>query len=260
MAARRPGTLDPLVEMTGVSHKCMIPINGKPLLERVVDSLLKSGSINKIYVCIDEGNVIRSSQILSELIDKGVIIISPAEANLADSVLAVARNIPAEEWPVIITTGDNALHTPEIIADFVRGIEQEETDVALGITREEDVAPTIPDSGLAYHRLKDGGFSSCNLYAINQNALDSVNIFRSGGQFGKKHWRILKSFGLGSFILYKFKLVTIDGLIRRIGKGFGIKVIPVFLPYDYGPIDVDNAFSFKLSERILKDREGDLTA
>ncbi len=255
MAARRPGTLDPLVEMTGVSHKCMIPINGKPLLERVVDSLLNSGSINKIYVCIDDGSVVRSSQILSDLIDKGQLVITPARANLADSVLAAAKHIPDQEWPIIITTGDNALHTPEIIADFVRGIEQEDSDVALGITREEDVAPTIPDSGLAYHRLKDGGFSSCNLYALQPNALETVNIFRSGGQFGKKHWRILKSFGLTSFILYKFKLISIDGLIRRIGKGFGIKVIPVFLPYDYGPIDVDNPSSFKLSERILKARE-----
>jgi GTP:adenosylcobinamide-phosphate guanylyltransferase len=255
MAARRPGSLDPLVEMTGVSHKCMIPINGKPLLDRVVDSLLKSGSIQKIYISIDDGKVVHSSQFLSELIDKGIVVITPAEANLADSVLASARDIPEQEWPIIITTGDNALHTPEIIADFVRGIEQEDSDVALGITREEDVAPTIPDSGLAYHRLKDGGFSSCNLYAIHHNALDTVNIFRSGGQFGKKHWRILKSFGLTSFLLYKLKLLTINGLIRRIGRGFGIKVIPVFLPYDYGPIDVDNPFSFKLSERLLKERE-----
>ena len=256
MAARRPGTLDPLVEMTGVSHKCMIPINGKPLLERVVESLLGSGRIAKIYISIDEGSVIRSSQILSDLLDKGVLVISPAEANLADSVLAAAGTIPSTEWPVIITTGDNALHTPEIIVDFVRGMEQEEADVALGITREEDVAPSIPDSGLAYHRLKDGGFSSCNLYSIRYNALDTVNVFRSGGQFGKKHWRILKSFGLISFLLYKTKLITIDGLIRRIGKGFGIKVIPVYLPYDYGPIDVDNPSSFKLSERLLIQREG----
>jgi hypothetical protein len=52
------------------------------------------------------------------------------------------------------------------------------------------------------------------------------------------------------------KWITIDGMVRRIGKGFGVKVAAVFLPYDFGPIDVDDQNSFDISEKLLRRREG----
>ena len=39
-------------------------------------------------------------------------------------------------------------------------------------------------------------------------------------------------------------------------KGFGVKVAAVFLPYDFGPIDVDDQNSFDISEKLLRKREG----
>jgi GTP:adenosylcobinamide-phosphate guanylyltransferase len=257
LAARRPGVLEPLARAAGVTHKCMIPVHGKAMLERVVGALLDSTCCKHIYVCIDQPEVLETNAKLSGWLAEGLLTTIPAEGNLADSVLAAARVIPDEDWPIMITTGDNALHTPEIIRDFITGAQSAGAEVVLGITREEVVIAGIPEAGKSFHRVKDGGFSSCNLYALaSKKALKAVNVFRGGGQFAKKHWRIFKAFGLMPFLLYKFKLVSIEQIIRRIGRGFGISVAPVFLPYDYGPIDIDDQVSFDLSERILKQREG----
>jgi GTP:adenosylcobinamide-phosphate guanylyltransferase len=257
MAARRPGILDPLAKAAGVTHKCMVPVYGKPMLERVVSAMLDSGSCKHIYISIDQPEVMQTSANLSEWLANGLITTVDAGNNLTDSVLAAAARIPDENWPVLISTADNALHTPDIIRDFVNGAEARATDVALGITREEVVIATLPDAVKAFHRVKDGGFSSCNLYALrNRKALKTVEVFRGGGQFGKRHWRIFKAFGLLSFIMYKFKLISIEGIVRRVGKGFGVSVAPVFLPYDFGPIDVDDQNSFDLSEKLLRQREG----
>lgn len=259
LAARRPGILDPLAKAAGVSHKCMITLNGKIMLERVVGALLDSNSCKHVYISIDQPEVLQASTLLTEWLTSGKASTVAARDNLTDSVLAAAEDIPDTAWPLLITTGDNALHTPEIIRDFVAGAETRQTDVALGITREEVVTASLPDAVKAFHRVKDGGFSSCNLYALrNRHALKTVKVFRGGGQFGKRHWRILKAFGPISFILYKFKLITIEGIVRRIGKGFGVSVAPVFLPYAYGPIDVDDQNSFDLSEKLLKQREDDV--
>ncbi|MEX2353150.1 MAG: nucleotidyltransferase family protein [Gammaproteobacteria bacterium] len=257
LAAKRPGILDPLAKAAGVSHKCMITLNGKIMLERVVAALLDSNSCKHVYISIDQAEVLQQSARLSEWLVNGSVSTVAARDNLTDSVLAAAEHLPEEAWPLLITTADNALHTPEIIRDFVTGAEARATDVALGITREEVVTATLPDAVKAFHRVKDGGFSSCNLYALrNKQALKTVTVFRGGGQFGKRHWRILKAFGPLSFILYKFKLITIEGIVRRVGKGFGVSVAPVFLPYAYGPIDVDDQNSFEITEKLLKQREG----
>jgi len=257
LAARRPGILDPLARAAGVSHKCMVPIHGKAMLERVVGALLDSGCCKHVYICIDQPEALKSNVKLTGWLADRLLTTVPAVGNLADSVVSVAEKIPDQDWPILISTGDNATHTPEIIRDFATGSLRTGAEVTLGITREEVVIATIPEAGKAFHRVKDGGFSSCNLYALSsKRALKTVEVFRGGGQFGKRHRRILKSFGLVPFILYKLKLVTIEGIAHRIGKGFGVSVAPVFLPYDYGPIDVDDQVSFDLTEKILKKREG----
>jgi len=256
MAARRPGVTDPLCAMGDVSHKCMLHIHGQIMLERVIAALLDSGCVARVYVSIDDAAVLRDGERLRDWLAAGTVQAVAAEGNLADSVLAAARQIPDAGWPLLITTGDNALHTAELIRDFVQQGCAAAGDAALGLTRECDVTPEIPDSNLNWHWLRDGGFSSCNLYLLHsRKALSGVSIFRSGGQFGKKHWRILKAFGLLPFVLYKFKLTSTDRLIRRIGRNLGLRMHAVFLPYAYGPIDVDNPKSFALSERILAARE-----
>lgn len=257
LAARRPGILDPLAKAAGVTHKCMVPIHGRPMLERVIEAVLQSGRCKHVYVSIDEPQVLRSNPQIAGWLASGSVSTVAARSTLTDSVLAAATQIPDTDWPIMITTGDNALHTPDIVRDFIEGAQSNDADVCCGITREEVVVATLPEAAKAFHRLKDGGFSSCNLYSLkDRNALKTVEVFRGGGQFGKRHRRILKAFGLISFVLYKLKLITIDGMVRRLGKGFGLKVAAVFLPYDFGPIDVDDQNSFDISEKILRKREG----
>ena len=257
LAARRPGILDLLAKNAGVTHKCLVPINGRPMLERVIEAVLQSGRCRHVYVAIDEPGVLQSNPKIAGWLADGSVSTVAARSTLTDSVFAAADGIPDQNWPIMITTADNALHTPDIIRDFIDGAEDNGADVSCGITREEVVVATLPEAVKAFHRLKDGGFSSCNLYSLkDRNALKSVEVFRGGGQFGKRHRRILNAFGLVSFLLYKLKLVTIDDMFRRAGKGFGLKVAAVFLAYDFGPIDVDDQNSFDISEKLLKQREG----
>lgn len=256
LAAQRPGVPDPLTAGGPVSHKCMLTINGQIMLERVIEALLDSALCRHVYVSIDDSSVLREGARLREWMEAGRVSTLPAEGNLADSIYTAAQTIPDENWPLLITTGDNALHTPAVIRAFVAGALAEPCDAALGLTREEIVTAEIPDAGLHWHRLRDGGFSSCNLYLLhNRKSLAGVEIFRSGGQFGKKPCRILKACGVLPFLLYRFSLATTEGLFQRVSRNLGISLKPVFLPFSFGPIDVDNPRSFALSERILVQRE-----
>ncbi len=254
LAASRSGADDPVARLKNVSHKCLAPIDGVVMLERVVQTILDSGAFGQIYIAIENEDLLRTVPALARWLDDGVIRMAPCRNNLADSVLAAVEVMDAP-FPLFITTGDNALHTPQILRDFADQFAKLHGDVAAGFTTAAKVMEDYPQVGLAYHRLKDGGFSSCNLYALRSpKALKAVRIFEGGGQFGKRHWRIVKAFGLWSFVLYRFRLATLDELMQRIARNMGITADTIMLPYSYGPIDVDNIAFFEISEQALAKR------
>ncbi len=254
LAASRSGADDPVARLKGTSHKCLAPIDGVVMLERVIQTILDSEVLGQIYVSIENEDLLRSVPALEKWLTDGVIRMAPVRGNLADSVLAAAK-VMDPAFPMIITTGDNALHAPEILQDFVGQFLELKGDAAAGFTTAETVIADFPEVGLAYHRLKDGGYSSCNLYAFRSaKALEAVRIFEGGGQFGKRPMRIIKAFGISPFILYKFRLATLDQLLHGIARKLGITADIIMLPYSYGPIDVDNIQFFEISEKALKER------
>ena len=254
LAASRQGSEDSVARLQGKTHKCLVDLDGQPMIERVVDALRATGYFDRILVSIENADVLRELPRVAAWLDNGVVEVLPSRANLADSVIAAADTV-TDPLPLVITTGDNALHSPALISEFVGAFLDSVADVSMAFTAEDVVTRTIPDSGLAFHRLRDGGFSSCNLYAIrSQKGIEAAEVFRSGGQFGKRHWRILKSFGLLPFLLYKLKATTGANLVKRIGRNLGIDLEMIMLPYPEAPIDVDNPASFRLTERLLQAR------
>lgn len=254
MAASRKGVNDPVALLQNKSHKCLVEIDGQVMLERVLEALIDSGCFSRIYVSVEEENILRATPRMSAWVDEGRVAFVRSSGNLADSVLSAVDVIP-DPLPLIITTGDNALHTPELIRDFMTAFWTRDEDVALAFTRDDVVLRDYANSGLAFHMLKDGGYSACNLYALRrEKSLSAVRVFESGGQFGKRHKRILKAFGVTPFILYKLKLTGLEGLIKVIGRKLRVTIDPVLLQYPYGPIDVDNKNSFDITEETLRKR------
>lgn len=251
MAASRRGVDDPVAQLQGLSHKCLVKIDGQVMLERVLEALVDSHCFAKIHVSVDRADILRATPMMAAWVDEGRVVFIQSHGNLADSVLKAVAEID-NALPLVITTGDNALHTPEIVRDFVRDFHASSADGVVGFTSEEVVLQDYANSGLAFHRLKDGGFSSCNLYGLkNTKSLKAVKIFEGGGQFGKRHMRILKAFGVWPFVIYKLKLKGLSGLLDSIGRRMGLKVEVSWLDYPWGPIDVDHKHSFDLTEATL---------
>ena len=256
MAASRRGENDPVALLQNKSHKCLVEIDGQVMLERVVEVLIDSECFNRIYVSVESEDILRATPRMTAWLEEGRMSFVRSSGNLADSVLSAVDVIP-NPLPLIITTGDNALHTPELIRDFMRAFWTHDEDVSLAFTRDDVVLRDYGNSGLAFHMLKDGGYSACNLYALRrERSLSAVRVFETGGQFGKRHKRILKAFGVTPFIVYKLKLMGLHGLITLIGRKLRVTIDPVLLDYPFGPIDVDNKHSFDLTETTLRKRRG----
>lgn len=254
LAASR-GNQDPLAQAGGVSHKCFIDIAGQPMLRRVVEAVAQSGRVKKIIVQIEPESTEEAKKILAPLGLKNMVF-TPSSTSIGTSVAIAVEAFP-DCLPLIITTGDNALHTGEMVKFFCDALDSVTDDGALGLTPASYVMEKYPEGNRAFHRFRDGQFSSCNLYALlTPKAVSAAKIFNSGGQFGKKPKRLIGAFGLFAFLVYKSRMATLATMLRFLSGVLKMKTAPVVMPFAEGPIDVDRMVDWELANRIISEREG----
>ena len=252
LAASR-GNLDPLAQAGGVSHKCFIDIAGQPMLRRVVEAVMASGRIGRTIVAIEPESMAEAKQILADLPRAETIEYVASRENIGSSVSAVATR---ELLPLVITTGDNALHTPEMVRYFCDALDEVREDGAIGLTPAKYILEKYPEGNRAFHRFRDGAFSSCNIYALlTEKSLEAPRVFNSGGQFGKKPKRLIGAFGIFAFLLYKSRLFTLRTVLKALSRTVGVRTAPVLIPFAEGPIDVDRMQDWELANRIIRERE-----
>jgi hypothetical protein len=251
LAANRGGPQDPLAAAGGVSHKTFIDIAGEPMLRRVVRSVLDCGRVGRIIVSIEPGSMEEAREILAPLSAQDRISFTPSAHNIGASVTAAVGD-DTSLLPLIITTGDNALHTPELVRYYCDSLDEVEADGALGLTPASYVLEKYPEGNRAFHRFRDGAFSSCNLYAfLKPQAISGAKVFNSGGQFAKRPKRIIGAFGVVAFLLYKSRMLTLRAFLSILSRAIKVKTAPVLIPFAEGPIDVDRMQDWKLANRIL---------
>jgi CTP:molybdopterin cytidylyltransferase MocA len=253
LAASR-GNLDPLAQAGGVSHKCFIDIGGQPMLRRVVEAVAECGRVGRIVIAIEEDSIAEAKQLLAPIAGADAFVYVPSKANIGTSVTGAVEEIP-DALPLIVTTGDNALHTAEMVRFFCDALDDVTEDAALGLTPASYILEKYPEGNRAFHRFRDGAFSSCNLYALmTPRGVEGSKVFNSGGQFGKKPKRLIGAFGLAAFLLYKSRLVSIRTFLKFLSRAIGVKAAPVLMPFAEGPIDVDRMQDWELANRIVAAR------
>jgi len=256
LAASRLGPKDVVAQSQNVSHKCLITLDGMIMLERVVREVKRVKHIGRIFVSIENEELIDSVPALKEMRENGEIQFVQSHENLFLSIMGAAKDIDSP-FPLIITTADNALHTTEMVDHFCNELLSIKPDAAIAMTPASVILEAYPEGKRAFHTLKDGGWSSCNLYALmTEKALGATKAFEGGGQFGKNPQRILKAFGFIFMILYKYRLATSATMGKRLSKRWGIDLKLIRMPYADAPIDVDNLGDVALTEKILKARRG----
>jgi len=256
LAACRLGPQDSVSQTQNVSHKCLITLDGMIMLERVMKEIKGAKDIGRIFISIENEELIDSVPALKEMREKGEVKFVQSRENLFLSIMGAAEDID-DPFPLVITTADNALHTTEMIDHFCSELFTLNPDAAIAMTPAAVILDAYPEGKRAFHNLKDGGWSSCNLYALmTEKALASTRAFEGGGQFGKNPQRILKAFGFLFMVMYKFKLATITTIGKHLSRRWGIDLKLIIMPYADAPIDVDNPGDVKLTEKILKARRG----
>jgi GTP:adenosylcobinamide-phosphate guanylyltransferase len=248
LAAGR-GPNDPMAKAYGVSHKCALPVNGVPMLKRVVDTLRASRSIKTISVSIENAAVARAA--LSG--NSSDISIIPSENSAPLSAIVAIRKIAT--FPVLITTADHPLLTAEMVDYFCGQSEKNGADFSAGLAQAEVILAAYPQSIRTFFRFGTDRVSGCNLFAIrNENGLRILEKWQYLEAVRKKPWRLVAAFGPMALVRFLSGSLSLDGVFAIVSKRLGLTAKPILLPFAEAAIDVDKPPDLELAEAILRRR------
>lgn len=261
LAAQREGRLDPLAAEAGVSHKCLVPIGGRPLLAHVLEALGQVDGIERIRISVESGAEEKLRATLPELVSgsgtarsavEGRVAVEfvPAAATITDSVNAAAAGL---DGPFVVTTADNVLLTADAIRRVAARLHAGDDAVA-ALSRKEDVLSAHPQGQRRFYRFTDGAYSNCNLYGMSRAGLALAETYRSGGQFAKNPLRIAQAVGFLNLIRLRYGLISLPGAMIRLGHRFKVKASAVLLEDGAHAIDVDNARTYTIAAELLEKR------
>jgi GTP:adenosylcobinamide-phosphate guanylyltransferase len=247
---------DPVAVATGAACKAFAPVGGKAVILRVLDALAASDMITRTVICGPPAAALPACRELQQRIDAGHVTWM---ANL-DSPGKSAENCLScldENTPVLLTTADHALLTPEIVRDFLGSSVAAHADATLGLVEHDTVSAVFPGMRRTVTRLRDGHFCGCNLYALlTPRGRGLVTFWKRAEQSRKKPWKwIGQLLGPGTVLSYLFGKLSLDRALNAVSDRTGIRVRPVILPHARACIDVDTVADLRLVESILTDSQ-----
>lgn len=249
LAGRRSATLDPMAEARGVSHKCVVPVGGVPMIERVLKTVDEAFPNAVVFVSIEDFAIIRDQPTVVKLSAAGRIMAIEAEHNIVDSVTAASQT---SGFPLIITTADNVLMTADSLHSLVAEGARSGADALVVVAEKTAIRAAHPDGQRRFYEFKDGGYSNCNMFWLgSERALRATEAFREGGQFAKKPERIIKAFGILNLIRFRLGWHSIGKMFEFISKRFKVDVRPMIVVDGRLAIDVDNERTHRVAEEIL---------
>jgi GTP:adenosylcobinamide-phosphate guanylyltransferase len=244
---------DPVAARTGAACKAVAPIRGIPMIIRVLDALEASGMVSSIIICGPPKHAIQACPELDDRIASGRVTWLPnldSPSRSANSCLAKIEG----DVPVLLTTADHALLTPEIVQYCLMESQKQESDAAVGAVTFGDVAAAFPGARRTVIKLRDAAVCGCNLYAfLNHRGRGLVSFWQRAEELRKRPWQLIAQvFGPVTVLFYVLGLLTIERGLKTVATRTGIKASVVFLPYPQAGIDVDKVADLLLVESILE--------
>jgi len=234
----------------GTLHKCTLDVAGTPMLMRVLGALVKAGQIGSVTISIDAPQILPSITGYDDLQKRENITLLKSR----DSASASAADaLDKRPLPLLITTADSPLLTPDIVDEFLRRAAATNADLAVGLVARTTIETKFPNSRRTYWQFRGGAFTGCNLFALmTPQSRRVADLWQSAEANRKKPWKIVSMFGILNLLGFVLKIWSVEDALAHVSKHLGLKIVPVILPHAQIAVDVDKRAHLDLANEILE--------
>lgn len=263
LAGERPGG-SALSRAFNISASVMVPVAGQPALARVIQAIKDSRKASGGIICGPAADIVETTADLKSILQSpDHEWLEPATGPAASALAALEK---LNHYPALLTAGDHALLTGEIIDDFCKQVlslnsssptnEDSDYDLVVGFVPFKLVHAAWPESKRTVLKFADGGFCGSNLFAVlNPEGRKALAFWRQAEADRKRPWRIARSLGFIALLRYLFRRLTLEDALRSLSTAAGCRIGHVELGFARAAVDVDSVEDQRLAERILSSPE-----
>ena len=215
MAGGLPEPGEPLYEMTQGKSKVLLDMNGRTMLERVVDALQAAQSIGEIVV-------VGLGSDLGMTFQKPVYHVTDHGSLLKNALAGIAkmRELHPETNLVLLCSADIPTITPEIVDDFIEKCAPFDKGMVYNFVDKATLEARFPHSNRTYVKLKDALIAGGDMTLIQADLSDTNRHIWEALTNARKHaWQLARVVGfrfLFKFLLRQLSLSYIEDAAYRI--------------------------------------------
>lgn len=251
LAGSRPGT-DPLAAAAGVTWKALVPVGGRPMVDRVARALLAHPRIGRVVVMAQRPDELMADPHTRWMTDEPRIL--PVESGRGISVSLLDWMESAEgRLPALVTTADNVLLDGAMLDAFLARVG--DADIAAAMVERGVLMPAYPQSRRTWLKFRGGAWSGANLFWLGTpRAAGALRKWSEIEQDRKKGWKIVSAFGPVLLLGAALRMLSVHQAIARAGRRLGVTARVVPMPMAEACIDADKPDDVTLIESIIATR------
>jgi len=252
LAGERSGG-SPLAQEFSVASGSLIPVADRACVSWVVDALAESECADTGLLCGPEESVVESSELFRELLgnEQKLRWRKPLSGPAASTLDALEQ---IDEYPVLLTTADHALLTPEMIDEFCRGAQAVSADLVVGLVPYSIVQKAYPSARRTLLNFSGQALCGSNLFAIKSpQARNALVLWQQVEDDRKSPWKIaLGLLGVSSLMKYLLGQLSVESAFERLSKKCGCRLGFVPVPHADAAVDVDSRSDWQLADARLR--------
>jgi GTP:adenosylcobinamide-phosphate guanylyltransferase len=212
--------------------KALLPINGKLMVEYVVDALKGVDSVGKIAV-------VGPGKSLEQLLKDQVDAVIDSDGTIIENLTA-GINYFGPERDLLICTSDIPLLTPESVSDFIVKSRGLKADFCYPIIHKRLNDEKYPEMERTYIKIREGLYTGGNIFYINPWVVEErLGLIEKLITARKNPLRMARLLSFKFMMQLSLGMVTIEKAEKIVSKIMNINVRAVISEYPEIGSDVD---------------------
>jgi len=241
----RPG--ESLYALTQGRYKALLDLNGKPMIQWVLDALNGSAKIGSIVIVgIPPNSTLESAKPLTFLEDQGELL-----SNIQAGGLELLRQDPSTRQFLVVAS-DVPGATPAMVDWLVDKVQETDHDMYYFVVERSVMEKRYPASKRTYLRMKDMEVCGGDIHAGRAAILKNTNpIWRRLIEARKNPLKQAWLLGLDTLFMILFHQLTIAVAERLVSRRVGLNGHVIVCPYAELGMDIDKPFQYEIVKADL---------
>lgn len=243
---------EPLYPLTGGGYKAMLDINGKPMIQYVLDALNACDRIDRIVmVGLPPDNLLECAKPLTTLEDQGDMV-----ANILVGSRELSRLDPGAAY-VLVVSSDIPAITSSMVDWVITQVEENDHEIFYNVIERKVMEARYPDSRRTYVHLKSMDLCGGDLNAIRLSVASDENpLWNRLIEARKSPLRQAALVGYDTLFLLLLGRLSLDEAAAAVSRRLGIRARAILCPYAELGMDVDKPFQLEIMRKDLAGSNG----